>query len=100
MITTIRGLQGHSYIVANQTLKSHKSDSHDKKALLGFILLHNHIRNSGVYNFQGCRIPIHSNLNIEFWRMKLVDYRDYRICDFLEFGWPLYRNALGVLLLS
>jgi hypothetical protein len=72
----------------------------EKKALLGFILLHNHIRNSGVYNFQGCRIPIHSNLNIEFWRMKLVDYRDYRICDFLEFGWPLYRNALGVLLLS
>ena len=61
----------------------------EKKALLGFILLHNHIRNSGVYNFQGCRIPIHSNLNIEFWRMKLVDYRDYRICDFLEFGWPV-----------
>jgi hypothetical protein len=61
----------------------------EKKVLLGFILLHNHIRNSGVYNSQGCRIPIHSNLNIEFWRMKLVDYRDCRICDFLEFGWPV-----------
>ena len=72
----------------------------EKKVLLGFILLHNHIRNSGVYNSQGCRIPIHSNLNIEFWRISWLSW----LSDFWLFRVWLasgsYRNALWVLLLS
>ena len=51
--------------------------------------MHNEVRKSGVYNFQGCRIPIVSNLNIEFWRNSLVDYSDFQVCDFLEYGWPV-----------
>ena len=50
---------------------------------------HEAVKDSGVHNFEGCRIPINTNLNIQYMRSMLVDYKDYRICDFLEFGFPL-----------
>ena len=50
---------------------------------------HEVVKESGVHNFEGCRIPINTNLNIQYMRSMLVDYKDYKICDFLEFGFPL-----------
>lgn len=49
----------------------------------------NRIRNSGCYNFEGCRIPLNTHLNIPLWRRLLIDYDDVHICDYLEFGWPI-----------
>lgn len=62
-------------------------------------------------NYVSCRLPIPSLLNIPSWRQYLHDYHDARICDFLEYGWPVgsdystqgfpvsqLRNHLGALL--
>ena len=54
-----------------------------------YIQLHNKVFLSGRYNFEGCRIPLKSNLNIDFFRFMLYGYEDEAICDFFEFGFPL-----------
>ena len=55
----------------------------------GPCILHNLIKNSGVYNFQKCRIRVPSDLNIEQWRAYLLDYDDRMVVEFLEYGWPV-----------
>ena len=57
--------------------------------MVNYIFIHNLIKNSGKHNFELCRIPIYSKLNIEFIRRNLLDYEDKQVCDFLEFGWPI-----------
>ncbi len=48
---------------------------------------HEAIVSSGLPNYRSCRIPVRSNLNIEFLiRNNLIDYHDYRLVDLLEFG--------------
>ena len=47
------------------------------------------IHASGCYNFQKCRIPLDSNIRVEFWRDNLRDYHDSKIVNFLEYGWPV-----------
>ena len=49
------------------------------------------VRNSGIPNFAGARLPIPSSLNIPEWRKLIqeMDYPDVAIVDFLEFGFPL-----------
>ena len=54
-----------------------------------YILLHNKIFLAGQYYFEGCRIPLRSNLNIDYFRFMLYGYENEFICDFLEFGFPL-----------
>ena len=54
-----------------------------------YILLQNRVFLSGRYNFEGCRIPLRTNLNIDYFRFMLYGYEDEFICDFLEFGFPL-----------
>ena len=44
---------------------------------------------SGLPNYLGCRIPVVSNLKIEFIRSMLSEYDDQNLCDLLEFGFPL-----------
>ena len=44
---------------------------------------------SGVPNYLGCRIPVHSNINVEFFRTHLKNYNDKIICELLEFGAPI-----------
>ena len=53
------------------------------------IQTHTKVLQSGVPNFLGCRIPVKSNINIEFFRENLQDYSDNIICEFLEFGAPI-----------
>ena len=50
---------------------------------------HQKVKDSGLFNFQGCRIPINTKLNVQYLRSMLTDYKDQRICDYLEFGFPL-----------
>ena len=47
------------------------------------------VRRSGVHNFEGCRIPVRSKLNIPFLRSELAGYHDSQLIEFLEFGFPL-----------
>ena len=74
--------------------------------LENFVAVHNTVKNSGLYNFLGCRIPVYSRLNIPFLRSSLLKYSDAQVCDLLEFGWPVghdgspfrsisYRNHSG-----
>lgn len=40
-------------------------------------------------NYSGCRIRVASHFNIDNWRQLLLDYSNVRICDLLEFGFPI-----------
>ena len=53
------------------------------------ILEHEIVFNSRAYNYEHCRIPILSHLNIDFFKFFLCDYADKDILHFLEYGFPL-----------
>ena len=42
------------------------------------------------------RIKLPSELNIEAWSCRLVDYLDVSLVDHLEFSWPLDYTTLGI----
>ena len=48
-----------------------------------------HIFHSGQPNYLLCRRPVQSGLNISAWRELLQGYHDDKLCDMLEFGFPL-----------
>ena len=50
---------------------------------------HNLVVDSKKFNFEFCRIPVNDRLNMSFLRHILSDYRDFQVCDLLEFGFPL-----------
>ena len=54
-----------------------------------YIVAHDAVKNSGVPNFKGARIPIPTKLNIPYWYDCLGDYQDRVIVDLLKFGFPL-----------
>lgn len=47
------------------------------------------VKQTHVPNYVHARIPLPYNLNINAWRIYLKNYDDHRICDYLEYGWPL-----------
>ena len=51
--------------------------------------MHDRVCLSCKYNFEGCRFPLNTNLNIDYFRFMLDGYSDFEICDFLEFGFPI-----------
>ena len=50
---------------------------------------HHKVKESCKFNFQECRIPINTRINVNYIRNWLCDYKDKIICDLLEFGFPL-----------
>ena len=50
---------------------------------------HNLVLESKQFNFEYCRIPVNDCLNMSFLRHMLHDYKDFQVCDLLEFGFPL-----------
>lgn len=54
-----------------------------------YLDLHFRVKSSGLYNFEGCKIPLKTRLNIPFFRFMLSEYEDKVICDFLEYGFPI-----------
>ena len=54
-----------------------------------FIALHARLQWARGPNAYTIKIPVPSNLKISAWRHRLVSYPDTRLCDFLEFGWPV-----------
>ena len=55
----------------------------------GLVAEFEHIHNSGMKNYQKCRRPVKTKLNIPMWRQLLHGYHDVLLCDMLEFGFPL-----------
>ena len=53
------------------------------------INLHVQVRESGVPNCQGLRIPVDTKINIAGMRELAHDYEDQEALDFLEFGFPI-----------
>ena len=54
-----------------------------------FLELCQTVKDSGLYNFESCRISLHTKLNISFFRFMLSDYEDKEVCEFLEYGFPI-----------
>ncbi|KAI8485851.1 hypothetical protein Bbelb_364030 [Branchiostoma belcheri] len=52
-------------------------------------LWHDRVRQSGRPNFQGERIPVPTGLIVAAWRRLLHTYTDTRLCDLVEFGFPV-----------
>ena len=59
------------------------------QAVQDLIEAHKLIRDSGVPNFWGQRIPVSSDLNIPAWRKHLRDYFDQQLVDLIQYGFPL-----------
>ena len=56
------------------------------------IKIHNLVKQSGVYNFLGCRIPVQTQLNVEEWSRQLKGYWDTQLIDLITYGFPLDFN--------
>ena len=54
-----------------------------------YIYMHDRVCLSVKYNFEGCKFPLNTNLNIDYFRFMLDGYSNFEICDFLEFGFPI-----------
>ena len=50
---------------------------------------HRLIRDSGIPNFLGMRIPVKTNLNVSNWKKHLSDYFNQQLLDLIQFGFPL-----------
>ena len=53
------------------------------------ITAHKLIRQSGIPNFLGLRIPVKTQLKIEVWRYHLTGYWDQQLIDLIQYGFPL-----------
>ena len=59
------------------------------KEVPNIIQAHKLIRNSGLPNFLGLRIPVATRLKVDTWRYYLSDYFDQQLPDLIQFGFPL-----------
>ena len=55
------------------------------------------VASTGQPNYSAARIPLPSDLNISNWRADLVGYADYKIVDFLAYGWLIGINREAIL---
>jgi hypothetical protein len=54
------------------------------------VFIHEKVRQSGLYNYEGCKIQVNDKINTEFMRRMLgTDYRDLLVCDLLKYGFPI-----------
>ena len=51
------------------------------------------IKDSGIPNYLGCRIPVASNFKCHIWSQHLQNYWDKQLPDLLQFGFPLDFNC-------
>ena len=59
------------------------------KSIPDIFQAHRLIKDSGLPNFLGMRIPVQTNLNVSNWRRHLVDYFDQQLPDLIQFAFPL-----------
>ncbi|MEW8546060.1 MAG: reverse transcriptase domain-containing protein [Candidatus Thiodiazotropha sp.] len=70
--------------ICNNTKKN--TNISDIKFLLD---AHHQVCESGKYNFEGCKIPVNFRMNISYIKSWLSDYKDTKLIEFLEFGFPI-----------
>ena len=70
-------------------LKVYTGPCTSNKVIHDIVDLHTQVKASNLPNFMGCRIQLHSQLNIVNWRKYLVNYWDQQLVDLLAFGFPL-----------
>ena len=44
------------------------------------------MKDFGLYNFESCRISLHTKLNISFFRFMLSAFEGKEVCEFLKYG--------------
>ena len=71
------------------TIKLFTGDPTYYENIPDIIQIHKLVKQSGVPNFLGLRIPIPTQLKVDRWRYYLRDYFDQQLPDLLEFGFPL-----------
>lgn len=47
------------------------------------------VKESGRYNFEGCKIPVNEKIDTEFMKKMLVGYADIQVCELMKFGFPI-----------
>ena len=47
------------------------------------------VASTALPNYRAARVPLPSAMNVNSWRSELKGYSDYKIVDFIEFGWPV-----------
>ena len=55
------------------------------------IMLAHKIIESGVPNYFGCRIPLHTNWNLNIFKDMLLDYQDIDVINWLKYGFSISR---------
>ena len=55
------------------------------------------VASTGQPNYSAARIPLPSDLNISNWSVDLVGYAEYKIVDFLAYGWLIGINREAIL---
>ena len=70
-----------------------------KENLINYIAIHNKIRASGLYNFQDCRIPVFSRLNIWYIRQKLLTTRFVTSLS-MDGRWDIMKVRLDLVLVE
>ena len=54
------------------------------------VKLFEHVHASGLPNYECCKITVcQPTLNLALWRKKLAGYKDFAVCDLLQYGFPL-----------
>ena len=53
-----------------------------------YLEIGSHVTRSCVPNYKGCRIPIHSDLNLSYWNEVLKDYEDTDLIQLLTLQIP------------
>jgi glyoxylate utilization-related uncharacterized protein len=61
-------------------LKKLSQSKLNEKELAHIIYTHNKVVTSGLPNYQGCKIPVKTRINVEFFGENLLDYKDKVIC--------------------
>jgi hypothetical protein len=72
--------------LSNYEIVELKKSKLNENELAHIIYTHNKVVNSGLPNYHGCKIPVKTRINVEFFRENLLDYKDKVICEYLEFG--------------
>jgi hypothetical protein len=60
--------------IQNTQLPVRGTSKLNEKELAHIIYTHNKVVNSGLPNYQGCKIPVKTRINVEFFRENLLDY--------------------------
>ena len=56
---------------------------------MNLVEIHEKVIESGMYNFQGCKIPINEKIDIDFMDRMLGDYCDKEVLPLLRYGFPI-----------